>query len=97
MKADLLDDEFLSLKEAIGQWSKRIVPAIMVPTFLILTVFGFIVLIYGVNLVSSIPYVGPNPLRRIISLGFLAWFAHRLSRHCRDLQYLLISKHHFGA
>ena len=58
MKADLLDDEFLSLKEALGQWKKRIVPAIMVPSFLILTVFGFIVLIYGVNLVSSIPYVG---------------------------------------
>ena len=27
MKADLLDDEFLSFSEALGQWKKRFVPA----------------------------------------------------------------------
>jgi hypothetical protein len=58
MKADLLDDEFLSLGEAIGQFKKRVVPAIMVPTFLVTTVCGFLLLIYLGMLLCSIPYVG---------------------------------------
>jgi hypothetical protein len=71
MKADLLDDEFLSLREALGQWKKRIVPAVMVPSFLIATVFGFIVLIYLALFAGSIPYVGPVLLTILYPLGFL--------------------------
>ncbi|TVR44635.1 MAG: hypothetical protein EA402_06550 [Planctomycetota bacterium] len=71
MKADLLDDEFLSLREALGQFRKRVIPAVMVPSFLILTVFGFIVLLYLAILFASIPRLGPIVYMALYPLGFI--------------------------
>lgn len=59
MKADLLDDEFLSFGEALGQYRGRILPAILVPSFLVATVVGFALVIYVGMLAVSIPYAGP--------------------------------------
>ncbi|MBA3708289.1 MAG: hypothetical protein H0W83_05670 [Planctomycetes bacterium] len=59
MRADLLDDEFLSLGEAFGQFKGRLVPAVLVPLVLLLLVVGVNVgLIYLPELFCSIPYVG---------------------------------------
>ncbi len=77
MRADLLDDEFLSLGEAIGQFKGRIVPALLVPLFL----FGLLVgvnlfLIYVPELLCSIPLVGSAIYALMYPLGyFLALFA----------------------
>ena len=60
LKADLLDDEFLSFNEALGQYKTRIVPAVMVPLFMMGMLAGiYLVLVYLPVLASSIPYVGP--------------------------------------
>jgi hypothetical protein len=58
-KADLLDDEFLSLGEALKAWSGRIVPSVMVPVFMSAIAFGFWFLIWGGTAFSNIPFVGP--------------------------------------
>ncbi|MBA3845562.1 MAG: hypothetical protein H0X45_02830 [Planctomycetes bacterium] len=71
MKADLLDDEFLSFKEAIGQYKNRLLPAIMVPVFLMGLLGGFYVLIAIPELIGSIPMVGPAIYAVLYPLGFL--------------------------
>ncbi|HYE05443.1 MAG TPA: hypothetical protein VEL07_07915 [Planctomycetota bacterium] len=71
MKADLLDDEFLSFKEAIGQYKNRLLPAIMVPVFLMGLLGGFYVLIAIPELIGSIPLVGPAIYALLYPLGFL--------------------------
>ena len=58
MKADLLDDEFLSLKEALGAFKGRVAAAVMVPVFLVSVLGGFKLLIYLGVLLCSIPYAG---------------------------------------
>jgi hypothetical protein len=60
LKADLLDDEFLSLSEAITQYKTRIVPAVLVPLFLMCLMAGvYLGLVYLPVLASSIPFIGP--------------------------------------
>lgn len=71
MKADLLDDEFLSFGEALGQFKKRIVPAILVPLFLMGIYGGFKLLLAGSELAASIPYAGPALYALLYPLGFL--------------------------
>src|SRR3954469_3737395 len=71
MKADLLDDEFLSLREAFGQYRSRLLPAIMVPVFLMGLLGGFYVLIAVPELIGSIPLVGPTLYAVLYPLGFL--------------------------
>ncbi len=71
MKADLLDDEFLSFKEAIGQYKTRLMPAIMVPVFLLGLLGAFYVLIAVPELIGSIPYAGPVLYAVLYPLGFL--------------------------
>ncbi len=71
MKADLLDDEFLSLKEAWDQAKGRFLAALMVPVFLVLILAGFNFLIYLAELVGSIPIVGPLLYALLYPLGFL--------------------------
>ena len=71
MKADLLDDEFLSFGEALAQYKKRLVPAILVPLFLMGLLGGFHLLIAGGALLSSIPYAGPTLYALFYPLGFL--------------------------
>ena len=58
LKADLLDDEFLSFKEALQQFAPRIVPALLVPLFLLVLVTGVWGAIWLGSLVCSIPYAG---------------------------------------
>lgn len=71
MKADLLDDEFLSFGEAFAQYKKRIVPAVLVPLFLMGLLGGFTLLLSGAQLVGSIPYAGPALYALLYPLGFL--------------------------
>jgi hypothetical protein len=60
LKADLLDDEFLSLSEALAQYKTRILPAVLVPLFLMSLMAGvYLGLVYLPVLASSIPFVGP--------------------------------------
>lgn len=58
LKADLLDDEFLSFKEAWVQFLPRIVPALLVPMFLLVLITGIWGAIWLASLVCSIPYAG---------------------------------------
>ena len=59
-KADLLDDEFLTPREALGQYAGRVMPALLVPLFLVLLVAGLCVgLLYLPGLIGSIPWIGP--------------------------------------
>lgn len=60
LKADLLDDEFLSFKEAWTQFAPRIVPALLVPLFLLVLVTGVWGAIWLGSLVCSIPYAGSS-------------------------------------
>ena len=71
MKADLLDDEFLSFGEALAQYKKRLAPAILVPLFLMGLLGGFHLLIAGGALLSSIPYAGPTLYALFYPLAFL--------------------------
>jgi hypothetical protein len=71
MKADLLDDEFLSFGEAFGQYKKRLVPAILVPLFLLGLYGGFKLLLAGAELLGSIPVAGPTVYALFYPLGFL--------------------------
>jgi hypothetical protein len=88
LKADLLDDEFLSFSEAMSQYKDRIVPALLVPLFLMGLLAGVeIALVYLPYLVSSIiPFVGPTlfavfyPLLYLFSLfsillGIAIWLS----------------------
>lgn len=71
MKADLLDDEFLSLKEALCQFKGRLVAAVMVPLFLVGTLAGFSLLVWLGVQICSIPYAGSFLLMLLYPLGFL--------------------------
>jgi hypothetical protein len=72
LKADLLDDEFLSFGEAIGQYKSRLAPAIIVPLFLALIVAGvFSLLVWLPMVVGSIPYAGSAIYALFYPLG---WF-----------------------
>lgn len=73
MKADLLDDEFLSFGEAFGQYKSRILPAVMVPLFLAVLV----VVVHGLAVwfpvfIASIPYAGGLIYGLLYPLGFAA-------------------------
>ncbi len=73
MKADLLDDEFLSFSEALGQFKGRILAAILVPVFLavlVAAVHGL--LIWFPLFVGSIPYAGGLVYALLYPLGFFA-------------------------
>jgi hypothetical protein len=72
MKADLLDDEFLSLSEALVQYKSRILPAVLVPIFLMVMAAGaYLALVYLPVLASSIPFVGPAMYALLYPLLFL--------------------------
>ena len=71
MKADLLDDEFLSFKEAAGQFKGRLKAAILVPAFLVIVLAGFNLLMYLAQLVGSIPLAGSLLYALLYPLGFL--------------------------
>lgn len=72
LKADLLDDEFLSFSEALTQYKTRILPAVMVPVFLMGMVAGvYVALVYLPVLAGSIPYVGPAVYALIYPLFYL--------------------------
>lgn len=58
LKADLLDDEFLSFKEAWAQFVPRLVPALLVPLFLLVLITGLWSAIWLGSLICSIPYAG---------------------------------------
>lgn len=72
LKADLLDDEFLSFKEAWHQFTPRFVPALLVPLFLMVLVTGVWALIYLGALVCSIPYIGSGIYALLWPLAFAA-------------------------
>lgn len=72
LKADLLDDEFLSFGEALAQYKSRILPAIMVPLFLSGMLAGVkVLLVYLPVLAGSIPYVGPTLYMLLYPLAYL--------------------------
>lgn len=71
MRADLLDDEFLSLGEALGQFKGRLLAAALVPTFIVALVAGFNLCIYIAMLVGSIPVAGGILYAILYPLGFL--------------------------
>lgn len=71
LKADLLDDEFLSFKEAIALWKPRLLPAVLVPLFMLALPTGLWVLLYLGSLVGSIPFVGPVLYALLWILGFV--------------------------
>ena len=58
IKAELLDDDYPTVKEALGQFKKRILAAIMVPTFLIGALHFMHLGAYAYDLLCSIPYLG---------------------------------------
>ncbi len=70
LKADLLDDEFLSFKEAWVQFVPRIVPALLVPLFLVVLVTGVWGAIWLGSLVCSIPYAGSTVYALLWPLAF---------------------------
>jgi hypothetical protein len=73
MKADLLDDEFLSFGEALGQFKSRIVAAMLVPVFLavlVAAVHGL--LVWFPMFIGSIPYAGGAIYALLYPLGFFA-------------------------
>lgn len=59
LKADLLDDEFLSFREALAQFRSRLLPAAAVPVFLLVLATGFWLALWLGQLFCSIPYLGP--------------------------------------
>ena len=72
LKADLLDDEFLSFSEALSQYKTRIVPAVMVPLFMMGMLAGIsLALVYLPVLASSIPFVGPACYALLYPLVYL--------------------------
>lgn len=72
LKADLLDDEFLTVGEAWGQYKTRILPALLVPLFLMGLLGGaYSALVYLPALFCSIPLVGPFVYALIWPLFFL--------------------------
>ena len=73
MKADLLDDEFLSFGEAVAQFKSRALAAVLVPVFLaVLVVLVHALLVWLPMLVGSIPYAGGLIYGLLYPLGFFA-------------------------
>ncbi len=72
LKADLLDDEFLSFAEAWTQYRERILPALLVPLFLLVLVTGVWGAIWLGSLVCSIPYAGSAFYGLLWPLAFAA-------------------------
>jgi len=70
MKADLLDDEFLTFGEAIAAYRKRLIPALLVPVFLMGLIGGFHVLLGVVQLAFNIPIAGPL----VHAVTYPVWF-----------------------
>lgn len=58
IKSELLDDDYPSVGEALGQFKKRFAAAIMVPLFLLGAVHGMHLGAYIWDLICSIPYIG---------------------------------------
>ncbi len=59
MRADLLDDEFLTWREAFTQFQGRLAPALLVPLFLIGLLLGVnLFLVWLPQVFCSIPYLG---------------------------------------
>lgn len=72
LKADLLDDEFLTVGEALGQYRSRFLPALLVPLFLMGLLGGaYAALVYLPGLFCSIPYFGPFVYSLIWPLFYL--------------------------
>jgi hypothetical protein len=72
MKADLLDDEFLSFGEALTQYKARLLPAVLVPVFLMALLGGTNLLLVWVPVfLAGIPYVGPSLYALFYPLAFL--------------------------
>ena len=73
MKADLLDDEFLSFGEAIAQFKGRALAAVLVPVFLaVLLAVVHGLLVWFPLFVASIPYAGGLLYALLYPLGFFA-------------------------
>lgn len=73
LRADLIDDEFLSVKEAAGQYAKRILPAIAVPLFLVAMGVGVnLLLLYLPLLAGSTPYAGGMVYALLYPFAFVA-------------------------
>ena len=73
MKADLLDDEFLSFGEALGQFKGRVLAAVLVPVFLaVLVALTHGLLVWFPMFVGSIPYAGGALYGLLYPLGFFA-------------------------
>lgn len=73
MKADALDDEFLSVREALQQWAPRWPSAVIVPAFLAVFVVGVhAAIIWLPMLIASIPYVGSALYALLYPFGFVA-------------------------
>ena len=70
LKADLLDDEFLSFAEAFAQFRTRLLPAVAVPLFLLVLVTGVWGVLWLGQLFCSIPYVGPGIYALAYPLAF---------------------------
>jgi hypothetical protein len=70
LKADLLDDEFLSFSEAWTQFTPRVVPAVLVPLFLLVLVTGVWGAIWLGSLVCSLPYAGSTLYALLWPLAF---------------------------
>lgn len=70
-KADLLEDEFLSCKEAFVIGKGRLGSAIMVPLFLVVVVAGTQFLLWIAHLVAAVPIVGSILYALLYPLGFL--------------------------
>lgn len=73
MKADLLDDEFLSFGEAFAKFKGRALAAVAVPLFLAVLVVGVHgLLVWLPTFIASIPYAGGALYGLLYPLGFIA-------------------------
>jgi hypothetical protein len=70
MRADLLDDEFLSLREGLGQFRTRLLPALLVPLFLLALVVGVNGILVVADEFFSIPYLGSSLYALLYPLGW---------------------------
>ena len=73
MKADLLDDEFLSFGEALAQYKSRVLSAVLVPVFLVVLLLACkVLLVFLPVLAGNIPGFGPVVYALLYPLGYLA-------------------------
>lgn len=72
MKADLLDDEFLSMSEALAQFGQRLKSVVMVPAFLVGLVGGCTFIAWALLFVAGlVPFAGPFLFALLYILAFL--------------------------